>query len=332
MKASLTLKYGLICSMLAYSSCYPGRITLTVLEPARIMIPASITKISLFPGAGIPDLPGVIDSINNIELNPVYNYNHLKRAYMAGLYDRISASPRFLKVVPADSTYENLLYSGIISCEELRQLCIRDSTNAVLMLKNAVSHDTLVRYNYPELFCGIVYRLINHTKWTFCQPFQPYEHMDFVFADTSIFEQEDESCDPHATLLNTGNILYDAFYSSGTRAAEEICPTWNTDVPRIFYTGPGRQLRQASLLVINNQWTEAAELWNKAADSRNRRMASRASFNLALAWEQDDDLDQAYLWISHADSLLSSGRTLAYKKTLETRLKKRDILDQQMSR
>jgi hypothetical protein len=52
---------------------------------------------------------------------------------------------------------------------------------------------------------------------------------------------------------------------------------------------------------------------------------------MALAWERDDELNQAMLWINYSDSLLSTGKTLIYKNLIETRLKKRDILNQQLT-
>jgi len=318
-------------TIIFFISCLPGRITLNVLEPGRITIPAEITKVSLFPGAGIPDPPGRIDSLDNIEPDPGVNYNRIKRAYMEGIYDAMSASPRFLKVVPADTTYEILLESGHVSWNELSRICRRDSTNAVLILKKAVSRDSMVRYNYPGLACGIVYRLVNHTKWAFYQPFQEIVNPDIIFSDTSVFEEEDPDCSPHFQLSDINGILSEAYYVSGTKVAEEIGPFWKNNTGRIFFTGPGARLRQASLFVYDNKWFEAAEIWNDVAESRNRKLASRASFNLALAWEQDDDLEQASLWIAHADSLLSTGRTLTYKKILETRLKKKELLDQQLN-
>jgi hypothetical protein len=332
MKVRQTLGYSLICLVLAVASCSTGRICISVLEPAKITIPASIRKVSLFPGAGIPDLPGVLDSINNIELDPGYNYNRIKRGYMEGLYEILSASPRFPKVVPEDTAYEEMMASGVISWDELKQLCNHDSTDAVLILKFAVSQDTLVRYGFPGLTCGIVYRVINHTKWTFFQPMLQNEYLDIPFSDTSIFDVIDENCDPFFALPNTGDILYDAFYHTGVKMGEQISPIWHNDIPRILFVGPGNQLRKAFRYVLKDQWNEAAEIWNVMAEGRNRRLASHASFNIALAWEKDDDLDQAVLWVSHADSLLSSGKTMAYKKILENRLKKRALLDQQMVR
>ena len=323
---------GLMIPLMISAGCSTFLIGISVLQPAKMTIPSTIQRVSLFPGAGIPDPPGVIDSIHIKHLEPGYDYNHLKRGYMDGAYESMAASPRFLKVVIADTAYEDLLTSGKISWDEIKQICNHDTTDAVLMLKKAVSRDTLISYLFPGLSCSFVYRVINHTKWTFLEPFRQNTCTDIVLADTSIFDEENENCDPGSELENIHDFLWDAFYSTGTRFAELICPTWQNDIQRILYIGPGYQMRQASLFALDNQWDRAAETWNVLAESRNKRHASHASFNLALAWEQDDNLDQALLWINHADSLLSNGRSLAYKKILESRIKNRELLDQQMIR
>jgi hypothetical protein len=110
----------------------------------------------------------------------------------------------------------------------------------------------------------------------------------------------------------------------------QISPAWHDSIPRTFFTGPGRELGYASQLVMKNQWDQAAVIWNRLSENPNKRLASHASFNMALAWERDDELDQAMLWISYSDSLMSSGNTLIYKKIIEDRLKNRKILDLQM--
>ena len=119
MKIGLLFRFGIIFQFLVCVSCYTGRINISVLEPATITIPASIKRVSLFPGAGIPDPIGTVDSISEIPLEPDYDYNRLKRGYMDGVYTTMSESPRFQKVVKADTVYEYLLSTGYISWEEL---------------------------------------------------------------------------------------------------------------------------------------------------------------------------------------------------------------------
>lgn len=331
MKISLLFRFGIIIQLLVCAACYTGRINISILEPATITIPASIKRISLFPGAGIPDPPGIIDSISEIALAPDYDYNHLKRGYMEGIYLVMAASPRFQKVVQADTIYEFLLSTGQISWDELRQICLRDSTDAVMILKKAVSHDLLQRYDIPGIPCGILYQVINQTKWTFYQPFLEEEYGNIIFCDTTVFDQGNEDCFSPYIIENAPGLLYESFLNTGFKMGLLISPTWHDSITRIYFSGPGEELRYASQLAINNQWNQAAVIWNTLTENNNRRLASHAAFNMALAWERDDELNQAMLWINYSDSLLSTGKTLIYKNLIETRLKKRDILNQQMT-
>jgi hypothetical protein len=331
MNIGLLFRFGIIIQFLVCASCYTGRINISVLEPATITIPAAIKRVSLFPGAGIPDPIGTIDSISEIPLEPDYDYNRLKRGYMDGVFATMSESPRFLKVVKADTIYEYLLSTGYISWEELNSICTRDTTDAVLVLKKAVSRDLLQRYEIPGIPCGILYQMINQTKWSFFQPFLQKEFGNMLFTDTIVFDFGNVDCFAPFILRDIPDVIYESFHNTGSRMGLQISPSWHDSISRIYFTGPGKELHYAAQLAVNNQWNQASVIWNRLSESDNRRLASHASFNMALAWERDDELDQALLWISYSDSLFSSGKTLVYKKALENRLKNRAILNQQMT-
>ena len=78
---------------------------------------------------------------------------------MEGVYEIMSASPRFKKVILSDSSFENLLTTGVLTWDQLRQVCTHDSTEAVLLLKKAVSMDTVYYIDNT-----LQYRIINITK------------------------------------------------------------------------------------------------------------------------------------------------------------------------
>jgi len=132
-------------------------------------------------------------------------------------------------------------------------------------------------------------------------------------------------------MPSADELLYNACFRTGNKVGIQISPSWNDNVQRVIYTGPNRELRNAAYLVIKNQWIEAAQIWNRLSETTHRKLASRACFNIALAYERDDDLDQAISWIAYADSLFSNSKTLHYKKILDDRTKTRALLDQQMS-
>ena len=310
------------------TGCSTARINISVLQPAEISIPLSIQKISLFPGAGIPDPPGTFDSIDRVKLKPDYDYNPIKRGYMEGVYEVIQQTPRFNRVVLTDTSYEKLITTGVISWDELRQICIHDSTDAVLMIKKAVTYDIL-DFFYEDEYCGLRYNLVSHTKWCFFQPFLFFSSDDFVFTDFNNYEQPFENCQP-VSLQNVPGILYDACVITGNKLGERICPSWKDDVQRIIFKGPGKSLRQAYFLASHSQWNQAAVIWNELSNSPKKNQAYRACFNLAVTWERDDELEQAKEWTLYADSISSTQRTTAYLKILEQRIQFKAELDNQM--
>jgi hypothetical protein len=330
MKSNLISNLRLPFLLFVFTACSTGRITISVLEPAQITIPSTIQRVSLFPGAGIPDPPGTFDSINELDLNPEYNYNRAKRGYMEGVYEIISASPRFKKIVLSDTGFENLLTTGVLSWDELRQLCIHDSTDAVLLLKKAVSIDSSYYFD-KDSHSALEYRIIDFTKWAFYEPFTESSSVELKLNDTSYFEHDIVRW---ITNINPGDVpalLYDACYKTGNTFGKMICPEWNDHILRILFSGPGKPLNQAYYLARHDQWHQAGAIWNDLANSANVKVASRASFNQALAWELDDDIEQAVLWISYADSLKHTKKTKAYRQVLELRLKNKAELDLQMS-
>jgi hypothetical protein len=98
-----------------------------------------------------------------------------------------------------------------------------------------------------------------------------------------------------------------------------------------MYVGPGRELRKATAFTADDKWVEAGAIWDQLAESPNKKQAYRAAFNLGVAYERDDVLDQALLWIEYADSLHSTAASSAYRKILEGRLRVKPLLDEQMA-
>jgi len=315
-----------------FTACSTGLTTISVLEPAPLSLPASIKSVSIFPEVVFAGSQGMFDSIQHVELDPTTDYNEIRKGYLHGLYDAMATSPRFRKVVIADSSYRQLDdLSNLISWNDLRQICTKDSTNTVAILTKAVSYDNIQFYSHPDLGCSFYYQVINKTKWTFLLPDDTLA-ADIYYNDTVHFDGQDYNCESMLVDMPSGDeLLYDACYRTGNRVGTFISPWWNADVLRILFTGPNKELRNAANLIIKDQWGEAALIWNRLSEDTNRKLASRASFNIALAFERDDDLNQAASWVAYADSLFSNSRTAKYKKILDDRLKKRIILDQQVT-
>jgi len=348
-KKLLYISTTFICLILLLNSCSTSSLLISVLQPAKVSLPGTIKRISILPVAGIPDPPGVFDSLENVLLDPAYDYNKTRKGYLYGAYEAMASSPRFKKVEIADSSFVDSVFSGMISWDVLKEICRHDSTDAVLLIKKVVAHDSiqyleesgkkvnisvLTEYpKYPEEYdygCILFFRLISNTKWAFYQPAIQMKLAQYSFSDTIDFYRNN-SCEVVFSPDTMRNLLYSACFYTGKKVGERLTPVWDDAAQRFFYTGPSKNLRDAAGLVKKNQWNEASQIWNALSVEKNKSLACKASFNMALAWERADDLDQALIWISYADSLFSNSKTLAYKKILKKRLETRDLLDKQMT-
>jgi hypothetical protein len=327
----------LILAIILLNSCTTGRVYISVLQPASVNIPGSIKSVSIFPAAGIPDKHGIFDSIRYAALDTAYDYNITRKGYIYGLFDVLSHSPRFSKIVIADSVYGRAVSSGVITWDFLKKICRHDTTDAILLLKKAVAYDTLmsdpdvpVSYDAFGTVCNFNYRVIHYTRWAFYEPEDLVQTETLTFSDTVYF-YETGGCNRIHSPAAMRNVLYSACFYSGSQVARELAPAWEDHVRRIFFTGPNFPLKTAAEAVMKDHWEEAGSIWEALAVNSGKRLAYKAAFNTALAWEREDDLDQAWLWINFADSLVSNKKTETYKDLLSRRVHERTLLDQQLS-
>jgi hypothetical protein len=317
---------GFLFPVVLANACYSNRLTISVLEPASVTLPASVQRISILPLPGLFSKPDVFDSITYLTVDKGTDVKDIKMGYLHGIYDVLSISPRFQKVVMSDTSSTRFLSGGNLYWDDAERICAHDSTDVLLVLSKAVSndyYDYFSEYEKQDILANS-YILLNKTKWVFYLPEKQRALARFNFSDTIWLTGGFSN-------LEFEELLYQACYASGKSAGAKLCPHWNDTAKRMFYSGPGRKMRIAARFVIKNQWSDAASIWNKLANDPERTRASRAAYNLALAYERDDVLDQACLWITYSDSLSANKMTSAYKRILDARLKTKSTLDKQMA-
>jgi hypothetical protein len=104
---------------------------------------------------------------------------------------------------------------------------------------------------------------------------------------------------------------------AGNSFAEKFYPGWQT-VNRMYSIPPLPDFSDAAMLFEEGKWDEAIMIWTRYSDNRNGRMAINARYNLALASEMKDDLDQAYQWLISAMELATSYRSKKDQTIIKT--------------
>lgn len=312
--------------LILVSSCF-SKVTISVLEPGIYTLPASVQKITIYSRPGMQVTPGLFDSLTDVHFDAETDINNIRQGYLDGAYEIMSASPRFKKVVLSDSAFDNQLIYGNLTWNTVDKICSHDTSDAMLFLLKAVSYSS--RENSSSISWQPEYvdlsRILNRSKWMFFKPFTHQQLASYTYNDTVSIAPE-LFLDPE----NLADVLYQNCYVMGKAFGEKLCPHWR-EVQRMMYVGPGRELRKAMAFTADDKWIDAGAIWDQMAESTHAKQAYRSAFNLALAYERDDVLDQAILWINYADSIHSTAASSAYRKILEGRLKVKPLLDEQMA-
>jgi len=308
------------------TSCF-SKVTISVLEPGTYILPASVQKLTIYSRPGMQSTPGFFDSLTDFRFSAETDINKIRQGYLDGVHEIMSFSPRFKKVTLSDTAFDKLLLYGNLTWNAVDRICGHDTSDALLFLWKAVSytsHENASSFSWQPDYLDLSH-ILNHSKWMFFKPVTHQQLASYTYSDTVSVAPE-LFLDPD----NIENILYQNCYIMGKAFGEKLCPHWK-EVERIMYVGPGRDLRKATAFTADDKWVEAGAIWDQLAESTNKKQAYRAAFNLGLAYERDDVLDQALLWIAYADSLHSTAASSEYRKILEGRLKVKPLLDEQMT-
>lgn len=285
---------GLACS---FNSClmtdYMRTIPVETMKPAVFTIPDSINSIGIFnlSSARRKNMAFEYMENNMIRKDSTSDYNEISNRCTKALADFLEGEKYFAKVRNLGDSLEylkseksvNLAYeklgidvSVFLDDIDFKIVCVDQegtmiANNASLIWSLAYKNDSLAYYYNQN--------------------------------DTLLFEKEtDEPVQRNkqkqikAIAQNSGEYLGKAF---GTK----LIPTW-IKVERMYYQSNNTEMHKAEAYAKNNQWLEAAKIWNKMSTNKNTTMAAKAAYNMALACEMEGHLDPAVEWLIKSYSIL----------------------------
>ena len=89
--------------------------------------------------------------------------------------------------------------------------------------------------------------------------------------------------------------IFNAADMAGTQFAKYMSPHW-VEVDRMYYQSGHTELKTTDIMVAEDRWLEAAEIWKKNTTNRNKNIAAKSMFNMALACEMNGEIDAAIDW------------------------------------
>lgn len=331
--------------MIFVTSCSTSSITMKVLVPAQITVPTNIKKLAVTNRS----LPGKGEKFNNI-LEGVLTGEGIQVDREAsfrcvdGVADVLVSSPRYTVKVPS-----NLDLRGTGTSEwpipldwnEVEKICKDNEADALIALE-IFDSNTGIRYSTREAKKKVNDKEITYTEHTATMDigimagWRIYDPVKKSIVDQNIFtdhkfwyghgEKQEQAFDK---LPAQRPCIIEAGKFAGSQYGIRISPVW-VSVSRSYYTKGVDDFATAKLKVRANQWSEAAEIWQKYVSNSDTKIAGRATYNMALACEVDGKLDLAIDWAKKSYSEFKNKSARSYMNTLTQRQADQQKLNQQM--
>lgn len=267
-------------------------------------------------------------------------------ATVDGMINVMSQSPRF-KLMRLD--IDNLKGSGTgqfpepLTKEVISDICQRNNLDALITLE-AFDSDSRVNFTpitirtrvakdvYKDLHgiradsrmnITVGWRVYNFKSELISDE---YRYTDFLaFTGQGLTQNE-----ALANLPSKYDALFQTGFHTGKRYGRRITPLWVTE-SRQYYTKGNDELKKAAKKVKIGQWETAAEIWKKEALNKEKKVAGRACYNMAVFSETRGNFDIALEWSNKAYSDFGNKKARSYSALIKRRMSDRKVLQQQMA-
>jgi len=254
--------------------------------------------------------------------------------------------------VPADSLIANILYSlqhfwkmtpgyedarfsfFIAKTEGLPEPSNFDLT---VQLENLQIKNTYYGQEYSWVEWEAYLHVIYTAKWTMRNASGTLVD---EFTDRNLIEWRSGMRTSKVQAVTSLPTVKDAWWDMGIvlsrNYAARIVPQWKTDTRNIFLINKFPELsKQAYTAMMNNGYARAFDIWENMLLMCHKRgqkkIKSQITYNMAVALEFQNQLDEALYWAQRSANLNMRNQTVNYLNLLKERKKHQTKLDQQVN-
>ena len=160
-----------------------------------------------------------------------------------------------------------------------------------------------------------------------------YTDRDLIMWSSGIHEGKFEAVEQ---LPEIKDAWWDMGIALAHNYAARIAPQWQTGTRNIYMVNKFPELSQRAYTAIQNEaYTRASNIWEAMLLSCRKRgqknIKSQINYNMAVAYEFQNQLDEAIIWTQRSINLKQKSKTVAYLKLLRERQQYQIQLDMQTS-
>lgn len=307
-------------------SCKTNQLFINVVQPAPVTISPEIKKAGIINRSVPTDETKIFDIIDKaLTLESADLDRNGAQQSIAGLRDELLVNDRFTEVKVIDDTEFRASRIGLLppplSWDIVEMICRESQTDALFALErfdtdtrldhsgSAMSVKTPVG-NLPGLNTAV--EIIINTGWRIYDPASRTVVDEFTFAEQLVMRSGINPLATVAALASRRAAVAEASVNAGHSYAARLLP-WNLSVTRDYFVKGTGSFKLAKRKAQNGKWDEAGELWLAETDHQSRKIAGRATYNMAIINEINGKLDEALSWAQKAweDYRIKEGRRYA---------------------
>lgn len=313
MKNAITQFFLLLSLIFGTSSCIStsdlSTIQVEILRPSIIDNPEKLDTIAIFKRDSYKSDTVSFTYFSDYKQknDMAIHYRDLSNACVDALADYLNTEGYFVKVVNYRDSM-NYLFTNQDSLINYLEYYKRSGFDACIFLDNFQFSDSQykeknywtsgIKDDYEEFESStILEKVVVKLNWTVAfrseYPKFVYNQNDQLFYGNAINPELFGSNEKHKELLRNSSVFL------GKSFGAMLIPTWQKS-DRTYYHSKNKNMLKAETCFNEANWLKAAELYQKQTKSRNRKIAAKAKYNMALACEMEGNTDAALDWLSHS--------------------------------
>ncbi|MBE9469129.1 MAG: hypothetical protein IMY72_12525 [Bacteroidetes bacterium] len=328
--------YSLLIFLISTSCRTVSFVQFQVLESAEVNLPEQVKSFSVVNNHSFQNKYCKI--IHKKKKNIDYKLLNIDTAkiqslttnqIVKNLTDMLNDSPLYNNAVLVNSNSK----TNNLTWDEVASICEKNKTDALISLEAFIHDDSASFVSYYSDYGYVYYTFLNFKVTTIWRIYYPKERKiidrDINFADVP-FDAYAYSFKGSIKEMASDTVISDEIANyAANNFFRRISPAWS-DCSRMYFTGSSNMIKAINY-VEKNDWTKASDLWKFDLDNRNKRIAGDATYNIALAYEMDGDIEEALIWAKKSFQKYNNKWALDYIKKLEKRLKEQVKLNKQFA-
>ncbi|KAF5078152.1 hypothetical protein DSECCO2_143610 [anaerobic digester metagenome] len=237
-------------------------------------------------------------------------------------YDYLAEVPMFAQAsipIHINRRFDSLKIVPLISQRLIDSLAVQSGADVIISLEYADAH--IMPYYTGDPYGETHYQVAVYGFWRVYDVQKRAPVNQLLIRDT-LYVADDSAIEGEGFIVGE-ELINSLSYAGSTFAAKfaaQFVPVWR-DEERIFFSRGSDDMKNAALFAEQNQWKDAAAIWQRIYHSGNKTLSAQAAFNLALANEMNGNFDVALNWLDVSLDTLSTTEAKLYKNIIEYRMK-----------